>query len=107
MMRTSESDHLAAQLPTKTGNAVASRDGTMNWHKSVKRCLLGAVAASGLAAPGLGADPGLTDSEITIGLFGPLSGPLVGYGLDPLNAAKMWYDDINKKGGIHGRKIKL
>ena len=42
-----------------------------------------------------------------IGLFGPLSGPLVGYGLDPVNAAKMWYDDINKKGGIHGRKIRL
>ena len=50
---------------------------------------------------------GLTDKEIVIGLFGPLSGPLVGFGLDPVNAAKMWYDDINKKGGIHGRKIRL
>jgi branched-chain amino acid transport system substrate-binding protein len=68
---------------------------------------MGAVAALGLAGSALAADPGLTDTEITIGLFGPLSGPLVGYGIDPINAAKMWYDDINKKGGVHGRKIKL
>ncbi len=51
--------------------------------------------------------PGVTDNEIVIGLFGPLSGPLVAYGVDPLNAARMVYDDINAKGGIHGRKIRL
>ena len=79
----------------------------MSWCKAMQRSLTGAVAALGLAGPGLAADPGLTDTEITIGLFGPLSGPLVGYGIDPINAAKMWYDDINKKGGVHGRKIKL
>jgi branched-chain amino acid transport system substrate-binding protein len=78
----------------------------MTWRKT-KGALFGVVAAVGLAGPSLAADPGLTDTEITIGLFGPLSGPLVGYGLDPVNAAKMWYDDINKKGGVHGRKIKL
>jgi branched-chain amino acid transport system substrate-binding protein len=51
--------------------------------------------------------PGVTDNEIVIGLFGPLSGPLVAYGVDPLNAARMVYDDINAKGGINGRKIRL
>lgn len=51
--------------------------------------------------------PGVSDKEIVIGLFGPLSGPLVAYGVDPLNAARMVYDDINAKGGIHGRKIRL
>jgi branched-chain amino acid transport system substrate-binding protein len=75
--------------------------------KGIGRGLIAAVAVLGIARPGLAADPGLTDTEIVIGLFGPLSGPLVGYGLDPVNAAKMWYDDINKKGGIHGRKIRL
>ena len=78
----------------------------MTWHKT-KGALIGVVAALELASPSLAADPGLTDTEIMIGLFGPLSGPLVGYGLDPVNAAKMWYDDINKKGGVHGRKIRL
>jgi branched-chain amino acid transport system substrate-binding protein len=73
----------------------------------LRRCLIGAVAAFGLTGPSMAADPGITDTEITIGLFGPLSGPLVGYGLDPLQAAKMLYEEANKKGGIHGRKIKL
>jgi len=54
-----------------------------------------------------GQTPGVTDNEIVIGLFGPLSGPLVAYGVDPLNAARMVYDDINAKGGINGRKIRL
>jgi branched-chain amino acid transport system substrate-binding protein len=31
----------------------------------------------------------------------------VAYGVDPLNAAKMLYDEVNAKGGIHGRKIRL
>ena len=64
-------------------------------------------AALGLAGgQALAADPGLTDKEITIGLFNPMSGPLVSFGYDSLYAAKMWYDDVNKKGGIHGRMIK-
>jgi branched-chain amino acid transport system substrate-binding protein len=69
--------------------------------------LMGLAAMLAFGRPGWAADPGLTDNEITIGLFGPLSGPLVGFGLDPLNAAKMLYEEANKIGGIHGRKIKL
>ena len=53
------------------------------------------------------ADPGMTDTEITIGMFAPMSGPLASFGFDPLQAAKMWYEETNKKGGIHGRKIKV
>jgi branched-chain amino acid transport system substrate-binding protein len=70
--------------------------------------MLAAAAAVCLAAPAYAqTTPGVTNNEIVIGLFGPLSGPLVAYGVDPLNAAKMIYDDVNAKGGIHGRKIRL
>jgi branched-chain amino acid transport system substrate-binding protein len=69
--------------------------------------LAGAALLALASQPARAADPGITDTEITIGLFGPLSGPLVGYGVDPLNAAKMLYEEANKKGGVHGRKIKL
>lgn len=72
---------------------------------------LGLVAGLALLAASAGtaraADPGVTDTEITIGLFAPLSGQLASFGVDPLNAAKMWYEEVNKKGGIHGRKIKV
>ena len=57
--------------------------------------------------PSRAADPGITETEITIGLFAPMSGQLTNFGLDPLQAAKMWYEEVNKKGGIAGRKIKV
>jgi branched-chain amino acid transport system substrate-binding protein len=49
----------------------------------------------------------VTPTTIKIGLFGPLSGPNMPYGFDALKAAQMWYDKINKEGGINGRKIEL
>lgn len=50
--------------------------------------------------------PGVTDTEIVIGLHMPLSGPQEAFGSDTIYAAKMWYDEINNNGGIHGRKIR-
>ena len=59
-----------------------------------------------IAAQAVQAEQGVTENEIVIGLFAPLSGPMVGFGLDPLQAAKMWYEEVNKNGGINGRKIR-
>ena len=78
---------------------------------SSKKMWSAAFAASVAAlafqpAAGLAADPGVTNNEITIGLFAPMSGQLANFGFDPLQAAKMWYEDVNKKGGINGPKIK-
>ncbi|MEO6626658.1 MAG: ABC transporter substrate-binding protein, partial [Burkholderiaceae bacterium] len=68
--------------------------------------ILAAVFA--MQAPAaLAAEVGVTDTEITIGVFGPMSGQLAAFGFDPVQAAKMWYEEVNKKGGIHGRKIKV
>ena len=64
------------------------------------------LVASLLIGAAAGAqEPGITDKAIKIGIFGPLSGPNMAYGFDVVNAAKMYYDKINKEGGIHGRKI--
>ncbi|WP_086924324.1 ABC transporter substrate-binding protein [Variovorax sp. JS1663] len=62
------------------------------------------VAALGASAQN---DPGLTDKTIKIGMFGPLSGNSMAYGFDVINAAKMYYDKVNKDGGVNGRKIEL
>ncbi|MCY1205801.1 Periplasmic binding protein [compost metagenome] len=51
--------------------------------------------------------PGITDKTIKIGMFSPMSGPSMSYGFDVINAARMWYDKVNKEGGIHGRKIEV
>lgn len=75
--------------------------------KLAKKLLTATILAAGLAGPALAQEPGVTDKEITIGLFSPLSGPLANYGIDAINAAKMVYERANKEGGINGRMIKL
>jgi branched-chain amino acid transport system substrate-binding protein len=76
--------------------------------RSLRTLLIGGIAAlAALAGPARAADPGITDKEIVIGLMAPMSGRLAAFGVDPLQAAKMWYEEVNKKGGIHGRKIKV
>src|SRR5436190_9589603 len=73
----------------------------------MQRMLIAAAVSAALTGTAAAADPGITDNEITIGLFAPMSGQLAAFGLDALPAAKMWYEEVNKKGGIHGRKIKV
>jgi ABC-type branched-subunit amino acid transport system substrate-binding protein len=49
---------------------------------------------------------GVTETEVSIGISTPLSGPAALWGLSGLGA-KAWADYINEKGGIHGRKINV
>jgi len=68
----------------------------------------GALALAATATlPALAQEPGLSATSIKIGMFAPLSGANMAYGFDVANAAKMYYDKINKEGGIHGRKIEV
>ncbi len=79
----------------------------MTWLRSVGTYLLACVAVCAMAFPATAGEPGLTDDEIVIGMFAPLSGPLIAYGVEPLNAARMVYDDVNAHGGIAGRRIRV
>lgn len=74
--------------------------------RTASQMLGGLALAAGLASAGYAQTvPGVTDTEIKIGMFSPLSGPLAAYGTDPLNAAKSYFEKINDEGGINGRKI--
>jgi len=53
------------------------------------------------------ADPGVTDSEVVLGVSTPLTGPAAGWGVTISGGMKAWADHINDQGGINGRKIKL
>ena len=71
--------------------------------------LAGALAgALALVGPAL-AQPqrGVTPTEIVLGMHTDLSGPAATYGVSSSNAVKMRFDEVNEKGGINGRKIKL
>jgi len=74
---------------------------------SFLRSLATAICLLALAVGQAQAETGVTDTSIKIGMFGPLSGNAMAYGFDVINAAKMYYDKVNKEGGIHGRKIEL
>jgi ABC-type branched-subunit amino acid transport system substrate-binding protein len=49
--------------------------------------------------------PGVSDTEVVLGLTTPLSGPAAVWGTTAL-AAEAWARHVNEQGGIHGRKIK-
>ncbi len=74
--------------------------------------LCGAVLAAAsfvaLAAQALAAEPvtGVTDTEILVGTITDLSGVTAIQGVNSANAIRLAFDDVNAKGGIHGRKIR-
>ncbi len=60
------------------------------------------------AAPALAQSkaPGVTDTEVTIGITTPLSGPAAAWSATALGA-EAWAKHVNEQGGVHGRKIKV
>lgn len=50
--------------------------------------------------------PGVTDTEIVIGMTGPMSGPAATYG-NLLLAQETWTRYVNDQGGVNGRKLKV
>lgn len=53
------------------------------------------------------AEPGLTPTEMVIGQAAALSGPASGLGQGMNAGLKAWVAQVNAKGGIHGRKLRL
>ena len=51
--------------------------------------------------------PGVTATEIKIGTFGPLTGANYLFGKLVMNGVEVVYNEVNKAGGIHGRKLTL
>ncbi|HYS93980.1 MAG TPA: ABC transporter substrate-binding protein [Candidatus Acidoferrales bacterium] len=64
------------------------------------------LAALPTVATAQGRVPGVTDTEIVIGLTAPMSGPAAIYGNLAL-AKEAWARYVNDSGGVHGRKLKV
>jgi len=71
-----------------------------------KTGLMAAFAGAFMAATPALAERGVTDTEIIIGAHTALSGPASIWGVSSTNAARLLFDEVNAKGGIHGRKIR-
>jgi branched-chain amino acid transport system substrate-binding protein len=63
--------------------------------------IVGVILFGGLVR----AEPGITDNEIRIGMWTPLSGPVALLGQSARDGVRLWVKEINDKGGIQGRKI--
>ncbi|OWU70923.1 ABC transporter substrate-binding protein [Phaeobacter sp. 22II1-1F12B] len=64
-----------------------------------------AAAATLAASPLLAQTPGVTDDEIIIGGAHDLSGIFAPFSVPAVTAAKVYFDEVNANGGVHGRKI--
>lgn len=54
-----------------------------------------------------GPSPGVTPTQVTVGLFYPASGPVSVATRNWPDAVRGAFDEVNDKGGIHGRKLVL
>jgi ABC-type branched-subunit amino acid transport system substrate-binding protein len=72
--------------------------------KRFAACLLGLA----LIAPGLSsAQSGVTPNSVLLGQSVALTGPAAALGIEMRMGAMVYFDYVNSKGGIHGRKIEL
>ncbi|MFH1795220.1 MAG: ABC transporter substrate-binding protein [Pseudomonadota bacterium] len=73
---------------------------------SLKASILAAGLALGMSSASF-ATQGVTDTEIVIGSNGDLSGVFAAFNVGAIKAAQLMFDEVNEKGGIHGRKIRF
>lgn len=65
-------------------------------------CLIGMTSLQASIA-----ETGVTDTSIQLGMSVPLTGPASGHGNELKQIISAYFDQINKNGGINGRKLQL
>lgn len=53
------------------------------------------------------ATQGVSKNEIVFGMHTALSGPAASWGIGSSNGIRMYFDEVNAAGGVHGRKLRL
>ena len=66
----------------------------------------GVLFAPAIIRRAAAATRGVSDTEIVIGTMTDLSGVTAVQGVNNANAMRMAFDEVNARGGIHGRKIR-
>src|SRR5437868_2031907 len=47
------------------------------------------------------------DDDLVIGMSAAFKGPSTGLGVEFYRGARAWFDEVNRTGGVHGRKVRL
>ena len=71
------------------------------------KCFVLAIGVAVLTRPALAAETGITASDVTIGMWSPLTGPTALLGTSERDAIEIAFADINAGGGVNGRRLKL
>jgi branched-chain amino acid transport system substrate-binding protein len=80
------------------------------WEDSVMRklrLLISCLIGAGLLTSCTGARSDSNSSEIVVGEFGSLTGDTATFGISTKNGIDMAVDDINKAGGLLGKKVRV
>ncbi len=64
-------------------------------------------SALALAFAGLAAAQGVTDSQVLLGQSAAFTGPSAQLGKDMRDGAMLYFNEVNQRGGVHGRRIAL
>lgn len=73
----------------------------------MKRKLAATLLSLGMFAGAACAENGVTGTEITIGMCNVLTGPAAALGLGIQKGSAVYFDKVNKAGGVNGRKIRV
>src|SRR5574343_740174 len=73
--------------------------------KSLRNALFASLLALGIGQAQ--AEDGVTDTSITLGMSAPFTGPNGLYGMQMREAMTAYFDQVNKAGGVNGRKVEL
>jgi branched-chain amino acid transport system substrate-binding protein len=68
---------------------------------------LGGVSFGAFSTQARADEPGVTPDSITVGAFGPITGPAAYIGLAGRDGATLAIKEINASGGINGRKLSM
>jgi branched-chain amino acid transport system substrate-binding protein len=72
-----------------------------------RRYVLGLLGATAVALGAHGAAPAAAQQEITIAVAGPITGQYAIFGEQMRRGAQMAVEDLNARGGVMGRKLRL
>ena len=77
----------------------------MNWY-FFTRATVG-ISVLAVMHSAVAATPGVTSTTITFGQSAAFSGPAAKLGESMRDGMQVYFDQINRQGGVHGRRIQL